>query len=61
MPLFGIKKWLFFMVSDLISLKKCDAIALQPNWEDSKGAFIEYFYAKFFLKLKIIKLKNEHL
>ena len=57
-PLFGIKKWLFFMISDLIALKKCDAIALQINWEESKGAFIEHFVAKFIYRLSVIKLKK---
>ena len=55
-PIFGIKKWLFFMISDVIALKKCDAIALQTNWEESKGAFIEHFIAKFIFRQKVIKL-----
>jgi hypothetical protein len=57
-PLFGIKKWLFFMITDLIALKNCSHIALQSNWEDSKGAFIEHFFSKYVFKHKIIKLKT---
>ena len=55
-PLFGIKKWLFFMIADLRELRKCDVIFVQDNWEDSKGAFIEVFMAKFVWKIKVVKL-----
>ena len=52
-PLFGVKKWFFYMVSDVNVLRKCDSIAMQSNWTDSKGAVIEYFLAKFVFKLKV--------
>lgn len=55
-PLFGIKKWLFFMVSDIAALKKCTHIAMQKNWIESRGSIIEYYFAKFIFKLKIIWL-----
>ena len=55
-PLFGIKKWLFYMVADIWQLRKCSHIAMQPNWIESKGAWLEYGYAKFILKLKVIYL-----
>jgi hypothetical protein len=55
-PLFGIKKWLFYMISDILQLRKCTHIAMQKNWIDSKGAVIEYFLAKFIFKLEIIFL-----
>ena len=55
-PLFGIKKWLFYMAADLYQLKKCTHIAMQKNWIHSKGAVIEYFIAKFILKLEVIWL-----
>lgn len=55
-PLFGIKKWLFFMIAGLRELRKCDVIFVQDNWEDSKGAFIEVFLAKFVWKIKVVKL-----
>ena len=55
-PLFGIKKWLFFMISDLKKLRECTHIAMQPNWIESRGAIIEYFFAKFIYKIKIIWL-----
>ena len=44
-PLFGIKKWFFFMVSDLIALYRCDAIYMLYNWKNSKGARIELLFA----------------
>jgi hypothetical protein len=53
-PLFGIKKWLFYMIADIWQLRKCTHIAMQKNWIDSKGAVIEYFLAKFIFKLEII-------
>lgn len=55
-PIFGIKKWLFFMISDIAALRKCTHIAMQKNWIDSKGAVIEYFFAKFIFKQQIIWL-----
>ena len=55
-PLFGIKKWFFYIVADMWQLRKCSHIAMQPNWIESKGAWLEYGYAKFILKLKVIYL-----
>lgn len=55
-PLFGIKKWFFFMWNDLKILKKCDVIAVQENWTKSKGAVIEYFLAKFIWKIKVVEV-----
>ena len=50
------ENWINYMISDILELRKCDTIAMQPNWIESKGAVIEYFYAKFILKLKVIFL-----
>lgn len=55
-PLFGIKKYWFYMVADLWQLRKCTHIAMQKNWIDSKGAIIEYFFSKFIFKQQIIFL-----
>ena len=44
-PIFGIKNWYCYMISDLFVLKKCSHIAMQKNWIESKGAVIEYFFA----------------
>ena len=44
-PLFGIKKWAFYMISDIRVLLKCDAILLQPDWVDSRGSKIEVVVA----------------
>lgn len=55
-PLFGIKRWLFYMIADLWQLRKCTHIAMQPNWIDSKGAWLEYGFAKFIFKQQIIFL-----
>jgi len=47
------------MIKDLYYLRKCTHIAMQKNWEESKGAFIEHFVAKFIYRIEVIKLKNE--
>ena len=48
--------WINYMATDLWQLKKCDAIAVQKNWVNSKGAFIEVFFSKFIFKQVIILL-----
>ena len=55
-PFLGIKNWLFFMINDIRAQKKCTHSAFPSNWTDSKGAVIEYFFAKFIFKHKIIFL-----
>jgi hypothetical protein len=52
-PFLGVKKWLCYMITDLIALSRCHAIYMLCNWPDSKGARIEHWFAKQ-LKLKII-------
>ena len=55
-PFLGIKNWWCYMITDLYNLRKCTHIAMQNNWTDSKGAVIEYFFAKFIFKLQVIWL-----
>jgi len=55
-PFLGIKSWLFYMIADIWQLRKCNHIAMQKNWTDSKGAVIEYFFAKWIFKQQIIWL-----
>ena len=55
-PFLGLKNWLCYMINDIRELRKCNVIAMQPNWMYSKGAVIEYFIAKFILKIKVIFL-----
>jgi hypothetical protein len=55
-PLFGIKKWFFYMIKDLRAQKKCTYSAFQNNWKESRGAVIEYYFAKFIFKHEIIFL-----
>ncbi|MBQ0073982.1 MAG: DUF4406 domain-containing protein [Prevotella sp.] len=47
--------WAEYMISDLLLLKGCDAIALLPNWAESKGAQTEYAFAQG-MGITIIKL-----
>lgn len=49
-PLFGIRKWMFYMAADLHYLLKCDSIAFMQNWKDSRGARIEMIVALLFNK-----------
>ena len=51
-PLFGKSKWINHMISDVIILIKCDSIYFLSNWNNSRGARIEMFFAKL-LKKKI--------
>lgn len=55
-PLFGIEKWLFFMIADIWQQRKCTHSAFQKNWTESRGAVIEYFFAKFVFKQLVIFL-----
>lgn len=55
-PFLGFKTYWCYMVTDLIALSKCTDIAMQPNWIHSRGACIEYIFAKFIFKLEIIWL-----
>jgi hypothetical protein len=52
-PLFGIKTYWCYMIADIWELLFCDAIYMQSNWKDSRGARIEYRVAKL-IGLKII-------
>lgn len=45
-PFLGIKKYWFYMISDLWALIFCDGIYMLNNWENSRGAKIEHFIAK---------------
>ena len=50
------KFWLGYIIYDLIQLRKCTHIALMPNWIDSKGAVVEFFFSKWIFKQQIIWL-----
>lgn len=39
------KSWFYYMWNDLKVLRKCDAIAMLPNWRQSLGAKIERIFA----------------
>ena len=42
--------WLFHIVYDLTLMLRCDAVLFQPDWVESRGARIEHFFAKMFMK-----------
>lgn len=37
--------WADYLIRDLILLKECNAIAMLPNWKQSKGAIVEHAFA----------------
>ena len=50
-PLFGIKRWFFFMVADIwVLINKSDTIYMLNNYKWSKGSKIELWFAKLFNK-----------
>jgi hypothetical protein len=50
------KGWWYYMVRDVYYILGCNAIYMQSNWRESKGARIEFIIAKTLL-LKIIYQK----
>lgn len=40
-------EWKHYMLGDFAALAACDAIALLPGWEKSKGATLELMFATF--------------
>jgi hypothetical protein len=57
-PLFGIKQYWFFMITDIIALLKCDTVYFLSNWTDSRGAKIEMRIALLFKKRIIMQPHN---
>jgi len=48
--------WLWYMIADIQVLRTCTHIAMQKNWIDSRGACLEYGFAKWIFKQQIIWL-----
>lgn len=57
-PFLGIKSWLFYMISDIREQSTCTHSAFMYNWLESRGAVIEYFFARFIFKHYIIFLPS---
>ena len=55
-PFLGLESWLCYMINDIRAQRKCTHSAFQKNWINSKGAVIEYFFAKFIFKQIIVFL-----
>lgn len=55
-PFLGRKTWLCYMINDIRAQRKCTHSAFQPNWKESRGAVIEYYFAKFIYKQEILFL-----
>lgn len=55
-PFLSLENWYCRMITDIRILRHCTHIAMQQNWIHSKGAVIEYFFAKFVYKIEIIFL-----
>ena len=41
----GCEEWDDYIMRDLEELRKCDAIYLLSNWQESDGAMVEYYFA----------------
>jgi len=52
-PFLGLKTWHCYMIADLWELLNCDAIYMQKDWHNSRGAKIEHKVAKW-LRIKRI-------
>ena len=55
-PFLGIKHWICYMINDIRELRKCNIVAMQPNWIDSRGCHWEHYFAKWIFKIKVIYL-----
>ena len=57
-PFLGIRTWICYMIADIRELSTCTHAAFMYNWRDSRGAVIEYFFARFIFKQNIIWLAS---
>ena len=48
------KSWTWYMRKDIAGLMECDAIFLLKDWEESRGARLEYYIAQR-LEMKIFR------
>lgn len=52
------KSWIGYIIKDLWELAFCQVVIFDINWQDSKGARIERFFAKLFKKRIIYENKS---
>lgn len=57
-PFLGIRTWICYMITDIRELSTCTHAAFMYNWRESRGAVIEYFFARFIFKQEIIWLAS---
>lgn len=57
-PLMGIRRWICYMIADVREQSTCTHSAFMYNWRESRGAVIEYFFARFIFKQDIIWLAS---
>ena len=57
-PFLGIRSWICYMITDIRELSTCTHAAFMFNWRESRGAVIEYFFARFIFKQEIIWLAS---
>ena len=50
--------WIMHMIVDIWKMMRCDAVAFQDNWPESRGARIE-FKTALYLGKKIVYIPNE--
>ena len=57
-PFLGIRSWVCYMITDIREQSTCTHSAFRWDWKDSRGAVIEYFFARFIFKQEIIWLAS---
>ena len=57
-PFLGIRTWICYMITDIREQSTCTHSAFRWDWKDSRGAVIEYFFARFIFKQEIIWLAS---
>lgn len=57
-PFLGIRTWICYMITDIREQSTCTHSAFRWDWKDSRGAVIEYFFARFIFKQEITWLAS---
>ena len=52
-PFLGLNNWWCYMFSDIMALRKCEAIFMLKGWQNSRGACIEHLIAVWCKKIVI--------
>jgi len=65
LPWMGVKRWFFYMVPAIKNVYRANAVYLLPDWNQSKGAIIEFLAAWvmrkaiYYIQVRPAKLSRE--